>query len=137
MPYYEHVFLTRQDVSQQQVDSLKQQFQSVITDNGGNVGKTEYWGLKSLTYKIKKNRKAHFTFMNLDAPHAAVAEMERQMSINADIIRFMTIKVDELDENQSAMMRKNEERRGRKEHHNKRPPRHEQSESNNEAGGAE
>ncbi len=114
MPLYEHVFLARQDVSQQQVESLLQTYKDVITENGGSVEKSEYWGLKSLTYKIKKNRKAHFTLVNLNAPHEAVAEMERQMSLSTDILRFMTVKVDELEEGPSAMMRKSErdDRRG-------------------------
>ncbi len=116
MPLYEHVFLTRQDVSAQQVDSLLQNFKSIITENGGSVAKTEYWGLKNLMYKIKKNRKAHFSFLNIDAPHAAVAEMERQMSISSDILRFMTVRVDEHEEGPSVMMRKNDrdDRRGNK-----------------------
>ena len=108
MPLYEHVFLARQDVSQQQVDSLLENFKNVISENGGTVGKTEYWGLKSLTYKIKKNRKAHFTLINIDAPHNAVAEMERQMGISTDILRFMTVRVDELEDEPSAMMKKSE-----------------------------
>ena len=114
MPLYEHVFLARQDVSQQQVDSMLNDFKEIITQNGGTVGKTEYWGIKSLTYKIKKNRKAHFTLINLDAPHEAVAEMERQMGLSSDILRFMTVKVDEHEEGPSAMMRKSDrdDRRG-------------------------
>ena len=91
MPLYEHVFLTRQDASNTQVDHLTDQFKTVITTGGGTVAKTEYWGVKSLTFRIQKNRKAHYTLMNIEAPPAAVAEMERQMSINEDIIRFMTI----------------------------------------------
>ena len=82
MPLYEHVFLARQDVSTQQVEGLLDTFRALIEENGGSVGKTEYWGLKSLTYRIKKNRKAHYTLMNIDAPHEAVAEMERQMGLS-------------------------------------------------------
>lgn len=104
MPLYEHVFLARQDVSAQQVEALTDQFKTIITENGGTVGKTEYWGLRSIAYKIKKYRKAHYSLMNIDAPHAAVAEMERQMQINDDVIRFMTIRVDEHEEGPSAMM---------------------------------
>ena len=122
MPLYEHVFLARQDVSQQQVDSLLQEYKTIISENGGSVGKTEYWGLKSLTYKIKKNRKAHYTLMNIDAPHAAVAEMERQMGISTDVLRFMTIKVDALEEGPSAMMRKSDKDERRSS--GKRPHRH-------------
>ena len=105
MALYEHVFLVRQDASSAQVDALTDQFKTILTENGGSVGKTEYWGVKSLTYRIKKNRKAHFSLMNIDAPSAAVAEMERQMRINEEVIRFMTIRVDEHEEDQSAMMR--------------------------------
>ena len=96
MPRYEHVFLARQDITSQQANALQKQYQTVIEENGGTIGKTEYWGLKSLSYKIKKNRKAHYTLMNIEAPHGAVAEMERQMSISTDVIRFMTLKVKEL-----------------------------------------
>ncbi len=106
MPLYEHIFMARQDVSGQQVDGLVDQFKSVIEDNGGSVGKIENWGLKTLAYRIKKNRKAHFTLMNLDAPHAAVAEMERQMRLNEDVLRYLTLRVDELEEGQSVMMQK-------------------------------
>ena len=105
MALYEHVFLVRQDVSAAQVETLTDQFKSIIGDGGGSVGRSEYWGLKSLTYRIKKNRKAHFSLMNIDAPHEAVAEMERQMKINEDVIRYMTLKVDEHEEEPSAMMR--------------------------------
>ncbi len=110
MPFYEHVFLVRQDATAQQVQGLLKTYQTVIEENGGKVGKTEYWGLKSLAYKIKKNRKAHYALMNIDAPHPAVAEMERQMRISPDIIRFLTIRVDELDDKPSAPMRRSEDR---------------------------
>ena len=106
MAFYEHVFLTRQDVSGQRVDELVEQFKGIIEAGGGSVGKTEYWGLKSLAYRINKNRKAHFSLMNLDAPHEAVAEMERQMRISEDVLRFMTIRVDELEEEPSIQMQK-------------------------------
>jgi small subunit ribosomal protein S6 len=105
MPRYEHVFLVRQDASAPQVEALTQQFKSVIEGNGGSVPKAESWGLRSLAFRIKKNRKAHYTLLNLDAPPAAVKEMERQMSINEDVIRFMTIKVAELEEGPSAIVR--------------------------------
>lgn len=105
MPLYEHVFMVRQDASTAQVDALTAQFKGVIEAAGGSVPKTEYWGVRSLTYRIKKNRKAHYTLFNIDAPAAAVAEMERQMSINEDIIRFMTVRVEELEEGQSAILR--------------------------------
>jgi small subunit ribosomal protein S6 len=113
MALYEHIFLARQDVSPQQVEELTNQFTEVLSQNGGKVTKNEYWGLKSLSYRIKKNRKAHYSLLNIDAPHAAVAEMERQMGINEDILRFMTVRVDELEEGPSAMMQKRDERSDR------------------------
>lgn len=106
MALYEHIFLARQDVSPQQVEEMTNALTGVITEGGGKVTKNEYWGLKSLSYRIKKNRKAHYSLLNIDAPHAAIAEMERQMGINEDILRFMTIRVDELEEGPSAMMQK-------------------------------
>ena len=106
MALYEHVLLARQDVSAQQVEALVEQFKGVIEANGGAIRKVEYWGVKSLGYRIKKNRKAHYTLLNIEAPSAAVLEMERQMRINEDILRFMTIKVDELEEGPSAMLQK-------------------------------
>jgi len=106
MPLYEHIFLARQDVSSQHVEGLVEQFKTVIEEGGGKVGKVENWGLKSLTYRIRKNRKAHFTLMNIDAPPAAVAEMERQQHIHEDVLRMMTIKVDELEDGPSVMMQK-------------------------------
>lgn len=121
MPLYEHVFMARQDISAQQVEGLLQTFRSLLEENGGKVGKTEYWGLKTLAYRIKKNRKAHYTLMNIDAPHEAVAELERQMGLSTDIIRFITLRVDEHEDGPSAMMRRDERgdrdrRGGRREH---------------------
>jgi small subunit ribosomal protein S6 len=110
MPLYEHTFLARQDVTQQQVTGLMNTYKAVIEELGGKVGKTEYWGLKSTAYKIKKNRRAHYAFFNIDAPHAAVAEMERQMQISTDILRFLTVRVEELDEKPSIQMRKQDDR---------------------------
>jgi small subunit ribosomal protein S6 len=118
MPLYEHVYLARQDVSAQQVEELTAQFKGVIEQMGGTVPKTEYWGVKSLTFRMRKNRKAHFTLMNIDAPPAALTEIERQQRINEDILRYLTVRVDELEEGPSAMMRKvdrdreRDERRG-------------------------
>lgn len=106
MALYEHVFLARQDVSSQQVDALVDQYKAVIEGLGGQVKKVENWGLKALAYRIKKNRKAHYVLLNLDAPHAAVAELERQEGISEDILRFMTIRVEELEEGPSAMLQK-------------------------------
>jgi small subunit ribosomal protein S6 len=115
MALYEHIFLARQDVSAQQVEELTNQFTEVLTGGGGKVTKAEYWGVKTLSYRIRKNRKAHYSLLNIDAPHAAVAEMERQMRINEDILRFMTIRVDALEEGPSAMMQKRDrdDREGR------------------------
>jgi len=106
MPLYEHVFMARQDVTSQQVEAMVDQYRGVIEQNGGKIEKTEMWGVKSLAYRINKNRKAHFTLFNLDAPAPAVAEMERQMRINEDILRFMTVRVEELEAEPSAMMQK-------------------------------
>ncbi len=108
MPLYEHIFLARQDLAQAQVDAIAENATKIITDNGGKVVKTETWGLKSLAYKIQKNRKAHYVMMDIDAPAAALAELERQTGINEDVIRYMTIRVDELEKGPSVMMRKSE-----------------------------
>ena len=113
MPLYEHVFLARQDLAQAQVDALAENATKILTDNGGKVVKTETWGLKSLAYKIAKNRKAHFVMLDVDAPAPAVAELERQTNINEDIIRFMTIRVDEHEAGPSAMMRRGDRERSR------------------------
>jgi small subunit ribosomal protein S6 len=115
MPLYEHVYLARQDVSAQQVEELTAQFKGVIEQMGGTVPKTEYWGIKSLTFRMRKNRKAHFTLMNIDAPPAALTEIERQQRINEDILRYLTVRVDELEEGPSAMMRKADRDRERDE----------------------
>ena len=109
MALYEHVFLARQDISAQQVEALTDQFKKVVSGLGGTIDKTEYWGVKSLAYRIKKNRKAHFSLLNITAPHAAIAEMERQMGLSEDVLRFMTIRVEELEEGPSAMMRKRDD----------------------------
>ena len=106
MAFYEHIFLARQDVSAQQVEELTANLIEVLEANGGKVVSKEYWGLKNLAYRIRKNRKAHFSLLNIDAPHAAVAEMERQMRINEDILRMMTLRVDALNEGPSVMMQK-------------------------------
>lgn len=106
MALYEHVYLARQDVSAQQVEELSQQFQTIIEGLGGKVTKSEYWGMKSLTFRIRKNRKAHFTLMNIDAPSAALAEVERQQRLSEDILRSITIRVEAHEEGPSAMMRK-------------------------------
>lgn len=111
MALYEHIFVCRQDISQQQVEDLIAKFGSVVAENGGKIGKTEYWGLRNMAYRIRKNRKGHYSLMNIDAPHAAVSEMERQMRLTDDVIRFMTIRVDEHDNEPSVPMQmKNRER---------------------------
>lgn len=106
MALYEHVFLARQDLSQQQVDELVQHYKGVIETNGGTVGRVENWGLKSLTYRVKKNRKAYYTLMDLNAPAKALNEMERQMGLSEDVLRFLTVKVDAHEEGPSAMLQK-------------------------------
>lgn len=106
MPLYEHVLLARQDVTSQQVETMIDTYKGVIEQNGGRLEKIEMWGVKSLAYRIKKNRKAHFALLNIDAPPAAIAEMERQMQISEDVLRFMTVRVEELDSEPSAMMQK-------------------------------
>jgi len=108
MPLYEHVFLARQDVSAQQVEAMMKEYQGVIEGLGGKVAKTEYWGIKGLAFKIKKSRKAHYVLFNIDSPPAAVAEMERLMGISTDVIRFITVKVEEHETEPSAMMRKSD-----------------------------
>jgi small subunit ribosomal protein S6 len=114
MPLYEHVFLARQDLSQAQVDALAATATEIVEANEGKVAKTETWGLKSLAYKIKRNRKAHFVLLNLDAPPAAVIELERQTAINEDVIRFMTVRVEEHETGPSVQMRKNDRERSRR-----------------------
>jgi small subunit ribosomal protein S6 len=106
MPLYEHVFLSRQDVSAQQVEELTAQYKGIIEGLGGKITKSEYWGVKSLSFRMRKNRKAHFSLFNIDGPHAAIAEIERQEGINEDVLRFLTIRVEAHEEGPSAMMRK-------------------------------
>jgi small subunit ribosomal protein S6 len=108
MPLYEHVFLARQDLAQAQVDALAENATKILEDNGGKVARTETWGLRNLAYRIAKNRKAHFVALDIDAPAPAIAELERQTNINEDVIRFLTIRVDEHETGPSAMMRRGE-----------------------------
>ena len=114
MPLYEHVFLARQDLSQSQVDALAAAATEIVEQNDGKVTKTETWGLKNLAYKIERNRKAHFVLLNIEAPTNVVAELERQTRINEDVIRYMTIRVEEHESGPSVMMRKNDRERGRR-----------------------
>jgi small subunit ribosomal protein S6 len=114
MALYEHIFLARQDLSQAQVDALAAAATEIVEANNGKVTKTETWGLKSLAYKIERNRKAHFVMLNIDAPGDVVAELERQTRINEDVIRYLTIRVDEHEDGPSVMMRKNERDRKRR-----------------------
>ena len=129
MALYEHIFLARQDISAQAAEALTEQFKTVVAGLGGSVGKVEYWGVKSLAYRIKKNRKAHFTLMNIDAPPAAITEMERQESLNEDVLRILTLRVEELEEGPSAQLRKRDddgergERGDRGDRGDRRPPR--------------
>jgi len=113
MALYEHVFLARQDLAQAQVDALAEQATKIIEEGKGKVVKTETWGLRSLAYRIAKNRKAHYVMLDIDAPTGVVAELERQLNINEDIIRFMTVRVDEHENGPSAMMRRGERDRAR------------------------
>lgn len=116
MALYEHIFMARQDVSSQQVDTLVEHFKTVLEANDGSVAKIENWGLKTLPYRVNKNRKAHYALMNIEAPSAAVSEMERQMRLHEDVLRYMTIKVEEHEEGPSAMLRKSDR-------DDRRPPR--------------
>jgi small subunit ribosomal protein S6 len=110
MPLYESVFIARQDVSAAQVEAIGQKIQGIIAEQGGKVTKNEYWGLKNLAYRIKKNRKGHYTLLNVDAPPAAIKEMERNLRIDEDVLRYLTVRVEELEEGPSAMLRSREDR---------------------------
>ena len=113
MPQYEHVFLARQDLATAQVDALAETFSKVIEEGQGTVAKTEYWGLRGLAYRIKKNRKAHYSLLAVDAPPAAMAEVERQLSINEDVLRWLTVRVEELDLELSPLLARRERERER------------------------
>jgi small subunit ribosomal protein S6 len=110
MPAYEHVFLARQDLAQAQVEALTEGFGKIVADGGGHVAKTEFWGLRSIAYRIAKNRKAHYVLLGIDAPAPAIAELERQVSLNEDVIRFLTIRVEAIDPEPSPMMKRDRER---------------------------
>ena len=115
MPLYEHVFISRQDLSNTQAEGLIEHFSTVLADNGGKVVESEYWGVKTMAYKINKNRKGHYAFLKTDAPAAAVQEMERLMRLHEDVMRILTIRVDEHDAVPSVQMQKREERGERRE----------------------
>ncbi len=97
MALYEHVVISRQDISPQQAEALNETIKTLIEDGGGHIAKIEYWGLRNLTYRIKKNRKGHYSLLAIDAPAPAVKELERQLSINEDVLRYLTVRVEELD----------------------------------------
>ena len=115
MRLYESVFIARQDITSAQVEAMADEFAEIITSAGGSIKKREYWGLRSLAYRIKKNRKGHYSLMNIDAPAAALAELERNMRLNEDVLRYMSIRVDEHEEGPSIMMqnKSNRDDRGR------------------------
>jgi small subunit ribosomal protein S6 len=122
MAYYEHVIIARQDISPQQAEALNDQLKALIEEGGGAVAKIEYWGLRNLTYRIKKNRKGHYSLLAIDAPSAAVKEMERQLSINEDVLRFLTVRVEELDLELSPVLARKERERERGDRTERRPP---------------
>lgn len=120
MPLYEHVMIARQDLSTAQAESLVEHFGTVLTDNGGTLVESEYWGVKTMAYKINKNRKGHYAFLKTDAPSSAVQEMERLMRLHDDVMRVLTIKVDAHAEGPSVQMQKREERGERGERRERR-----------------
>ena len=113
MALYECVYIARQDISTSQVEGLTEQFTTLISENGGAVKKTEYWGLRNLAYKVKKNRKGHYVLLNLDAPHAAVSELERVMGLNEDVLRTLVLRVDTLEDGPSVFMQTRNDRDSR------------------------
>ena len=118
MAFYEHVLIARPDISPQQVDALVEDVTKTITDLGGKVSRTEYWGLRNLAYRIRKNRKGHYALLNLDCPPAAVHELERKQKINEDVMRYKTVRVEVLDEEPSPILARrdrDERRRARRE----------------------
>ncbi|MDP7151338.1 MAG: 30S ribosomal protein S6 [Paracoccaceae bacterium] len=118
MALYEHVFISRQDLSNAQAEGLIEHFGTVLADNGGKVVESEYWGVKTMAYKINKNRKGHYALMRTDSPSGAVQEMERLMRLHDDVMRVMTIKVDQHEEGPSVQMQKKDERDSRRERRN-------------------
>ena len=141
MPFYETVFIARQDATAAQVETLTESFAAIIAEQGGKMTKKEYWGLRSLTYRIKKNRKGHYTLLNIDAPSAAVKEMERTMSINEDIIRFLTVRGDAREDGPTALKLRSAEKSDRPggdrgDRWGDRPPRRERPRFGDEAAPA-
>ncbi|WP_336276273.1 30S ribosomal protein S6 [Bartonella sp. CB178] len=133
MALYEHVFLARQDIAPQQVDELLSVYKDVIEAHGGKVGRVENWGLRSLAYRIRKNRKAHYVLINIDAPAAAIAEVERQMRISEDILRYMTIRVEKHEKGKSPMLSRLDRSAGQDEER----PRYQRYQRENTAEGVE
>ena len=122
MPFYEHVFIARQDISSAQVDGLVETFTGLVENDGGKIVNTEYWGLKNLAYRIKKNRKGHYVMLNIESPVAAINELERNERLHEDVLRYLTLRVDELEEGPSVMARGRKERSGRERDDNYRAP---------------
>ncbi len=114
MAYYEHVLILRQDISPQQAETLNEELKTLIEGLGGHIAKIEYWGLRNLLYRIKKNRKGHYSLLAIDAPSAAVKEMERQLSINEDVLRYLTLKVEQLDLELSPVLARRDRERERR-----------------------
>lgn len=121
MALYEHTVMTRQDISAQQAEALNDTIKALIEEGGGSVAKIEYWGLRNLTYRVKKNRKAHYSLLAVDAPPAAMAEVERQLSINEDVLRWLTVRVEELDLELSPLLARRERERERERERTPRP----------------
>src|SRR6266446_1784446 len=133
MSLYENVFIARQDISGAQVDALADAFTQLLTDNAGEVKKREYWGLRNLAYRMRKNRKGHYILLNIAAPPTAIAELECTMRINEDVIRYLTIRVDALEEGPSAVM----QNRGSRDDRQRRSPGDRERSGDGREGGAE
>jgi small subunit ribosomal protein S6 len=122
MAFYEHVIIARQDISPQQAEALNDQIKAIIEEGGGHIAKIEYWGLRNLTYRINKNRKGHYSLLAIDSPSAAVKEMERQIALNEDVLRFLTVRVEEIDLELSPILARKERERERSDRTERRPP---------------
>jgi len=127
MPLYESVFIARQDIPAQEVETLTERLEGIVAEQGGTVARREYWGLKNLAYRIKKNRKGHFTLLHLDSPAAAVQELERNMRISEDVLRYMTVRLDALPEGPTVMMQSRSSRDDRGRREDRRPRRNAES----------